>query len=141
MDTLTIQKIWEDPEFFQIEIVAQSGHIRASTRSYTTEDLIHELAKRLVRFPQSINDRFIWENGIKGDNWTPFVSLEFWCEDKLGHVVIEVFMEFDDGASFDKHNCCFYLKTEIGLLNRFGKSLELLNERGLGKKIDLLNFH
>ena len=75
--------------------------------------------------------------GTKGDESTPFISLEFWCEDNLGHIVIEVYMELDDGASYSKHNCCFFIKTETGLLNNFGKSLGTLNERGVGKKIIL----
>jgi hypothetical protein len=74
--------------------------------------------------PNSLNEQL--GNGGKGDGGTPFVSLEFWCKDKLGHVIVEVYMEIDDGASYDKHNCCFFIKTETGLLNSFGKSLSLL---------------
>lgn len=134
---LSIERIWEDVDLFEIEVIAQSEIISASVRSYTTVASINELASRLVTFPQKIDDRYIWENGDKGDDSTPYVSLEFWCEDKLGHIVIEVYMELDDGASYNKHNCCFFVKTEAGLLNSFGKSLVLLNEQGIGKKITL----
>lgn len=134
---LSIERIWEDVDFFEIEVIAQSEIISASVRSYTTEASINELALRLATFAQKIDDRYIWENGDKGDDSTPYVSLEFWCEDKLGHIVIEVYMELDDGASYNKHNCCFFVKTDAGLLNSFGKSLVLLNEQGIGKKIAL----
>lgn len=134
---LSIERIWEDVDLFEIEVIAQSEIISASVRSYTTVASINELASRLVTFPQKNDDRYIWENGDKGDDSTPYVSLEFWCEDKLGHIVIEVYMELDDGASYNKHNCCFFVKTEAGLLNSFGKSLVLLNEQGIGKKITL----
>ncbi|AFM01688.1 MULTISPECIES: hypothetical protein [Desulfitobacterium] len=134
---LSIERIWEDVDFFEIEVIAQSEIISASVRSYTTVASINELALRLATFPQKIDDRYIWENGDKGDDSTPYVSLEFWCEDKLGHIVIEVYMELDDGASYNKHNCCFFVKTEAGLLNSFGKSLVLLNEQGIGQKITL----
>jgi len=140
MDNLSIERVWEDADFFEVEIIAQSVLACASTKSYTTTESINELASKLAAFPQNLDDRYIWENGGKGDNCTPFVSLEFWCEDRLGHIVIEVYIEIDDGASYDKHNCCFYIKTEVGLLNRFGKSLVLLNERGLGEKVTLNNF-
>lgn len=140
MDTLSIERVWEDNEFFEVEIIAQSTPISASVKSYITEDSINELAQHLAVFPQRLNDKYIWENGAKGDDSTPFVSFEFWCEDKLGHIVIEVYMELDDGASYSKHNCCFFVKTEAGLLNSFGKSLVSLNERGIGKKVVLNKF-
>lgn len=137
MAVLSIERIWEDVDFFEIEVTARSEIISASVKSYTTVALINELALRLVTFPKKLDDRFIWENGSKGDDSTPYISLEFWCEDKLGHIIIEVYMEIDDGASYNKHNCCFFIKTEPGLLNSFGKSLVLLNEQGIGKKITL----
>lgn len=137
MAVLSIERIWEDVDFFEIEVIARSEIISASVKSYTTVALINELALRLVTFPKKLDDRFIWENGSKGDDSTPYISLEFWCEDKLGHIIIEVYMEIDDGASYNKHNCCFFIKTEPGLLNSFGKSLVLLNEQGIGKKITL----
>lgn len=137
MGVLSIERVWEDVDFFEIEVIAQSEIIRASVRSYTTVASINDLASHLATFPDKVDDRYIWENGDKGDNSTPFVSLEFLCEDKLGHIVIEVYMELDDGASYIKHNCCFFVKTEAGLLNSFGKSLTFLNEQGIGKKVTL----
>jgi hypothetical protein len=77
---------------------------------------------------------------MKGDSSTPFVSFEFSCEDKRGHIIIEVYMELDDGASYSKHNCCFFVRTEAGLLNDFGKSLTSLNKSGIGKKVKLNKF-
>ena len=137
MDFLSLERIWEDEDFFEIEIIAKSRLICASVRSYTTDKLMLELALRLSAFPQNSDERFIWENGRKGDDSTPFISLEFWCADKLGHITIEVYMEIDDGGLYSKHNCCFFVETEIGLLNNFGKSLRSLNESGIGKKIIL----
>lgn len=137
MDNLSIGRVWEDADFFEIEVVAQTKLISANVRSYATAATINELAQHLAIFPQKLDDKYIWENGTKGDDSTPFVSLEFWCEDKLGHITIEVYMELDDGASYNKHNCCFFIKTEAGLLNSFGKSLVSVSERGIGKKIML----
>ena len=140
MDILSIERIWEDSDFFQIKLKAQSELICASIKSYTTASLINELCSKLSTFPKTFEDRYIWENGTKGDTSTPFVSLEFWCEDKLGHIVIEIYMELDDGASYSKHNCCFYVKTEIGQLYNFSKALAKLNECGTGQKAWLNKF-
>jgi len=137
MDNIVFERVWEDTDFFEIEILAQSKLIKASTRTYTTAESINKLASKLTTFLQGADDRFLWENGERGDESTPFVSLEFWYENKQGHVVIEIYMELDDGDSYDRHNCCFFIKTEIGLLNKFGNSLFSLNEQGLGKRISL----
>jgi len=137
MNNLSIECIWEDIDFFEIEVTAQSELICAKVKSYTTEVSIIELASRLADFPRNFSDNYIWKNGEKGDSATPFVSFEFWCEDELGHIIIEVYMELDDGGSLAKHNCCFFIKTEIGLLNSFGKALNLLKKQGIGEKITL----
>ncbi|MCL2024413.1 MAG: hypothetical protein FWG78_01350 [Coriobacteriia bacterium] len=137
MDFLSIERVWEDIEFFEIEVVAQSETICAKTQSYTQDSRIDELASRLATFPQSPDDRYLWENGTKGDHSTTCVSLEFSCEDALGHLLIEVYMELEDGGSYETHNCCFYIRTEPDTLNRFGKSLARINERGIGKKATL----
>jgi hypothetical protein len=136
---LSIERVWEDTEFFQIKVLAQSELICASVRSYATAPSINELASQLAFFPKSIFDRYLWENGTKGDDSTPFVSLEFWCKDRLGHIIIEIYMELDDGASYNKHNCCFFINTEPGLLNNFGKSLASLCKPGIGKKATLIS--
>jgi len=140
VDNISIKRVWEDLDLFEIEVIAQSELICSRVKSYTTEESINELASLMSSFPQKTDDRCIWENGVRGDNSTPFVSLEFWCEDKLGHVIVEVYMEINDGASYSKHNCCFFVKTEIGLLNSFGRSLPLLNQGGIGKEIKLHKF-
>lgn len=134
---LSMERVWEDADFYEVEVVAQSELIRASVRSYTTSASIRELGDRLSNFPKTSDDRFFWENGSRGDGSTPFVSLEFQCEDRLGHIIVEVYMELDDGASYDKHHCCFFIRTEAGLLNSFGERLILLNERGIGTRIAL----
>lgn len=137
INILSIERVWEDSDYFEINVIAQSEFVCASTKSYTTESSINELTWNLITFPKNSAHRYIWENGNKGENSTPFVSFDFRCEDKLGHIIIEVYMEIDDGASYDKHNCCFFIRTEIGALNKFGQSLSLLNERGIGQKVIL----
>ena len=72
---LSVEKVWEDYDFFEIEIFAESELISAKTKSYTTKESIDELASHLLSFPKSFNDSYLWENGTKGDGSTPFVSL------------------------------------------------------------------
>lgn len=133
MNNLVIQRLRDDIDFFEIGVEAQSEYVKARTSTYTTTTKIDELALRLETYPVNTEDKFIWENGGKGDDYTPYVSLEFSYEND-GTILIEVYLEVDDGASLSKHNCCFYVKTEAGSLNVFGKSLRYINEKGTGRK-------
>ncbi|MCL2149984.1 MAG: hypothetical protein FWH51_03515 [Dehalococcoidia bacterium] len=137
MDNISIERVWEDAGFFEIKITAQAELISVSVKSYIESESIDKLASQIAAFLKTIRSSFFWENGVKGDSFTPYVSLEFWHDDNPSHVIIEVYMEIDDGASFDKHNCCFFIRTEIGLLEHFGNSIAMLNEHGIGKKVIL----
>lgn len=136
MNLLSFEKVWKGDELYEIELKAESEFIKIKTKSYADPEKITELAERLLSFPQKKNDRFLWENGIKGDGYTPCFSLEFECDER-GRVKIEVYSEIDDGASFEKHNCCFFIESEIGLVNRFGKSLLNMNNGEIGNKAEM----
>lgn len=138
MDNLIFERVWQDEGFFEIKVTAQSELVQATTCSYTNDNSITELSERLVAFPISNTDEYLWRNGKRGDGHTPCVELRFFCKDKVGHIGIEAYMEIDDGASFDVHHCCFYLSAEPGLLNRFGKSLLLLNTPTVGTKVEMV---
>ena len=137
MDRLSFERIWEDDGFFEIKVTAQSEIISAATASYTDNERIGKLSSRLKSFPLSDDDSFFWENGEKGDWSAACFSLLFTCKDKLGHIRIEVYMELDDGGAYSKHNCCFYIYTEPGALNEFGRDLARLLTPGCGQKAEL----
>lgn len=134
MDLLYFKKIWQDTGFFEVELFAQSSFAMAKTCSYTDSTAINQLSSKLLSF--TANDKYLWENGVKGDNYTPFVSLNF-ESDCCGHVKIEIYAEIDDGGTYSNHNCCFFVNTELGLLYEFGKNLCLLNRGEIGTKISL----
>lgn len=136
-DYIDIQKIWYDNELAQLEIVCSSAIITASTRIYVTDALIDDLIHQITQF---INGQVIesyWANEEKGNSSATCVSLRFLPRDKCGHVLIEVYMELDDNGDYSSHNCCFYLHTEIGLLETFCKRLPQLKQKTLGIKLVL----
>ncbi|NLF27671.1 MAG: hypothetical protein GX592_07200 [Clostridiales bacterium] len=137
MDNLIFERVWQDEHLFELEVTAQSEHVRARTQTYCSEEAISLLSKILAAFPRSRNDSYLWENGDEGDGYPPFISLRFYCKDAAGHIGIEVFMEIDDGESLNRHRCCFALSTEAGMLNRFGRALKHINEPVVGTKIEL----
>ena len=127
-DYITIERIWQDACYFQVRVECKSECILASCEVYTSNEDIEELQDKIEKFlAKKPDEAYFWTSGETGDTSTPCVSFEFKYKDKLGHVQVEVYMELDDGGALSKHNCCFYINTEIGQLDQFKK--ELLNLR------------
>lgn len=132
-----MQKIWYDNEMAQLTIVCSSSIITATAQIYVTDDLIDELIYKIREFLNGQVVESNWANEEKGDQSTACVSLRFLHKDKLGHILVEIYMELDDGGSYSSHNCCFYLHTELGFLERFCESLPQLKQKSLGVKVTL----
>ncbi len=137
MDKLYFKRIWEDQDFFELEIKAETQIICSSVNTYTMNESIDELSEKLEIFLSLNKDHVFWENGTKGNDFTPYISLSICKKDDYGHILIEVYMELDDGGDLSRHNCCFYVETEIGLLDNFRRSLKFLKEPGVGNCIVL----
>ena len=136
-DNLIITRLWQDIEFFQIEIECKTELIAVRGKVYTTDDLIDDLCNKIEAFLSGHMDATCWQNGTRGDTTTPCTALRFSRKDELGHVLIEVFMEIDDGGALSTHNCCFYINTEVGLLYQFKENLPKLKAPQLGIRVSL----
>ena len=136
---IEIVKIWQDDAepFFQLEITACSEIITAKSCIYSTNDMIDELEKKLQLFISNNEPEVFWQLGEKGDATTPSVSLKFFRASSSGRICVEVYMELDDGGKYSEHNCCFYVKTELGLLEKFYNRLPKLKEPQLNYPITL----
>jgi len=143
-DNIEIERVWQETDFFMVKITCSSEVIKAITQTYITDEGIDELANLIGRFiydyvedNNESPENYLWETGEKGDQSTAYVSMRFVRKDSLGHIQIEVYLELDDGGSFSKHNCCFYVETELGLLESFGKRLGRLKEQQIGTRVAL----
>ena len=121
-DNITLRKIWQDDDVIELTVVCSSPIITATSEIYVSDSLIDEL---------------IWANEERGDASTACVSFRFFREDALGHIAIEVFAELDDGGDYSKHNCCFFVRTEYGLLMNFCDHLDQLKNGSVGCEIRL----
>lgn len=70
-----------------------------------------------------------------GDEY--YINYGYFNKDKLGHIIIEVYAELDDGGKHSEHNCCFFVETEYGLLMNFGERLDRLKNRPAGCEVRL----
>ena len=137
MDNIMITRVWQDDWFFKVEVRCKTKFIDVIEKVYTQDSMIDDLCNKLDAFLSGKVESACWKNGERGDGYSPCIELQFLHKDKCGHILIDVFMEIDDGGSLETHNCCFYLNTELGLLYRFREKLLNLKTQQLGVQVAL----
>ena len=136
-DNIIFSKIWQDDDMIELKVVCSSTMAAFISKIYVSNSLIDQLIFQINKFLDGKNEECIWANELKGNNSTACVSLRFLWKDKLGHILIEVFAELDDGGDFTEHNCCFFVSTEYGLLSSFCERLVQLKKKPVGYEIQL----
>ena len=139
-DYIKITKIWQDSELTQLKVKCSSLVASATTKIYVSDSLLDDLVYQIKQFLDGRVKESLWANEERGNNSTACVSLRFLHKDQLGHVLIEVFIELDDGGEYDNHNCCFYVRSEIGLLTNFCNGLTQLKQSPTGYEVLLNDF-
>ena len=138
-DNITVEKIWQDNELIELSVVCSSKVVIVSTKIYVSSFLINKLILKIDQFLQTKCEECVWECGERGDHSTASLSFKFLRRDSLGHILIEVFVEVDDGGSYADHHCCFFIETELGLLTMFRNQLKRIPESDLYYEIQLNN--
>ena len=136
-DNIIFRKVWEDADLMELKIICSSSVAAAISEIYVSNSLIDELAAQIKQFLQGTREEGLWANESRGNGSTACVSLRFFRKDKLGHIIVEVFAELDDGGDYAKHNCCFFVNTEYGLLMEFCNKLVKLKINPVGCEIQL----
>ncbi len=139
-DNIIISKIWQDDCLIELKVLCSSSVINVMSKIYVTDYLLDELINQIKQFLNGNGEEGLWANEEKGNDSTACLSLRFFKKDNLGHIIIEVFAEIDDGGNYTEHNCCFYINTEYGLLFDFCESLYQLKNNSVGYEIQLNYF-
>lgn len=82
------------------------------------------------------NEPCYLEFGKKEGNYPPAFSMCLIPADNSGHVKIEVDMEIADNDT-RAHRCCFYVNSELGLVEQLGKSLKRMAAGAVGDSVSL----
>lgn len=138
VDNIKIERIWQDEDFFEISVTCSNNVITASTEVYVTDLSIKQLQNEIAQFLQFEKSEIFWKSGERGNQTTPCVEVNICMKDSSGHVLIESFMELNDGGSLDKHTCCFYINTELGMLHEFNSKLSMLINPVIGTRVSLV---
>lgn len=136
MENLIFEKIWQDNDIIEIKILAESKYAKAYQTCYIQEPNLLEIAHDIREYIKSPNQECYIQIGEKEGNFTPAFSMKIVKVDYSGHMKIEVDIEIDDSEE-RLHRCIFYISSDLGSLEYFGKSLQSLYNAQLGDRISL----
>ena len=125
MDNIIFEKICQDDSLIELKISANSEFVSAYQSCYIQDKKLEEIAETICKFIENYNETCYLEFGKKEGNYTPAFSMCLLPADISGHIKIEVDIEIEDNDT-RSHRCCFYVKSELGLIERLGMSLKKL---------------
>lgn len=123
MDNIIFEKIWQDANLIELKISASCEFASAYQSCYIQDKKLEEIAEKICCFAENFNEACYLEFGKKEGNYTPAFSMCMLPADISGHVKIEVDIEIADNDT-RSHRCCFYVKSELGLIERLGMALK-----------------
>lgn len=136
MDNIIMKKIWQDGDLIELKISASSEYVSAYQTCYIQEVKLEAIAEKISQYTFNYNDTYYMEFGNKQGNYTPAFSMCILPADMSGHVKIEVDIEIDDNDT-RCHRCCFYVQSELGLIEKLGASLKYLAKEPIGYEATL----
>jgi hypothetical protein len=119
-ECIELTKIWEDVDFFEINMQTRSPSCDTVINFYTTNEELEELRKGITTL-KSDSD-FVWTSGEDTGNVTHYVFLRFFFCSKRGHVAIEVIIDNKLDSPY-RLRANFYIITELGSLDEFANQL------------------
>ena len=131
MDNLRFSIIWMDSNLVELKIDACSQYVSVFQHCYVSADDLPVFSKRIIDYISNPRTECYLEFGKKSGNYTPAFSMLILPMNKTGHVTIEVDFEIYDNP-LRNHRCSFYINSELGCVERFGKNLEGFFFRGVG---------
>ena len=136
MDNIIFKKVWQDDNLIELKISANSEFASAYQNCYIQDKKLEEIAEIVCGFTENHNKACYLEFGKKEGNHTPAFSMCMLPADISGHVKIEVDIEIADNDT-RSHRCCFYVKSELGLIERLGMALKKLIMEPDGYEVSL----
>ena len=136
MDNIVFKKIWQDENLIELKISGTSEFVSVYQHCYIEDNDLIEIARKMHNFINDYNKEYYFEFGNKSYNYTPAFSMRILPADITGHIKIETDFEIADNDSH-LHRCCFYINSQLGLIDDLGKSIENLIFENVGVEISL----
>jgi hypothetical protein len=137
MDNIILNKYMQDTDVIGLDVLATSKYVSVKQYCYVDKFMLENAKNKILDFVTNLNDCYI-EFGDKSGNCTPAFSMGIRKKDSIGHVQIELDLEIDDNQE-RKHRCQFYIYSNIGEIEQFGKRLMNLISNDIDTEISLVN--
>lgn len=136
MENIIFEKIWQDENLIELKVSASSEFVSAHQSCYVQNSLLENISDKIKNYLDNYHNPCYLEFGQKKGNYTPAFSMCILPIETSGHMKIEVDIEIADNDT-RSHRCCFYVKSELGLIERLGLSLNSLITAPCGEEIYL----
>ena len=136
MDNVVLKKKWEDEECIELSIISQSQYVIVNQNCYISKEALAGNSEMIRSYIEGTNEKTYISFGNKEGNYTPAFSMEIMPPNDYGHITIEMDMEIDDNTT-RSHRCKFFVRTEMGLLEEFGKGLYSVCNESCGTTLEL----
>lgn len=137
MDNIVFEKLWQDEELLEFKVVAHNEFIEVLQSCYIATDDLKRNAGKIIEYKNNYELECYLEFGKKEGNYTPAFSMLILPADSHGHLKIELDIEIADNEK-RCHRCSFYIKTEIGMLDKLGNKLAKFEKLDIGGRISLI---
>jgi len=137
LDNIIIEKVWEDINGLEIKIKGISEFIEVYQYCYLMPKQIEKLSNEIKKFIMEPSVSILMKFGSLTGITTPAFMLEILPVNTRGHLKIELNLEIDDN-DIRSHRASFYVNTELGLLETFGKRLNKIINGPVGTSIMLI---
>lgn len=141
MNNIIIEKIWNDSDItnnglFQIKLTCINEYININENFYLDKSISKKISDEIEKYIKT-NKEMYYEVNLKKGCAEGF-SIKIFPYNLTGHILIEMKMEINDNSE-KLHHATFYIKTEIGLLENFGKKIKDISNLYVGESIELCN--
>lgn len=133
---LIFQKVWQDGNIIELKITANSEYANVTQSCYVENSFLEGISVIIGEYIKNYDKMCYIEFGNKEGNFTPAFSMEILPIDSRGHMQIEVDLEIEDNDA-RAHRCCFYITSELGLVERLGHKLSVLANQEIGCTVAL----
>lgn len=123
MDNIIFEKVWQDGNLIELKILANAEFVSAYQCCYIQDTMLQRISERIHDYTKNYGESCYLEFGQKEGNYTPAFSMYILPAENSGHIKIEVDIEIQDN-DIRSHRCNFYVKSELGLIERLGCKLK-----------------
>lgn len=137
MDNIVFEKIWQDKKLIELKISVNSEFVSAYQNCYIHDSALSHISDKILDYVDNYQRNCYLEFGKKEGNYTPAFSMDILPADVSGNVKIEVDIEIADNDT-RSHRAAFYVKSELGLIEKLGKAFKFLVNEEVGIEVSLL---